>query len=65
MKTFLSICALAGALLLGDAAVGRWTDGNIVMAQTTSSACYQNCTNIRHWPAAQCAQYCKGKSKRK
>jgi hypothetical protein len=64
MKTLLSICALAGALMLGDAAAERWTQSNLVQAQS-SSACYQNCTNVRRWPAAQCAQYCKGKTKRK
>jgi hypothetical protein len=64
MKTLLGICALAGALMLGDTAAERWTGSNLVLAQSSSSACYQNCTNVRRWPAAQCAQYCKGKSKR-
>jgi hypothetical protein len=65
MKTLLSICALAGAFMLGDAAVERWADNNLVLAQSSSSACYQNCTNVRRWPAAQCAQLCRGKAKRK
>jgi hypothetical protein len=65
MKTLLSICALAGALMLGDAAAERWAGSNLVLAQGGSSACYQNCANVRRWPAAQCAQYCKGKPKRK
>jgi hypothetical protein len=64
MKTLLSICALAGALMLGDAATERWAGGSLAFAQG-SSACYQNCTNVRRWPAAQCAQYCRGKAKRK
>jgi hypothetical protein len=64
MKTLFGICALAGAVMLGDTAAERWMGSNLVLAQSTSSACYQNCTNVRRWPAAQCAQYCKGKSKR-
>jgi hypothetical protein len=64
MKTLLGICALAGAVMLGDTAAERWAGSNLVLAQSTSSACYQNCTNVRRWPAAQCAQYCKGKTKR-
>jgi hypothetical protein len=64
MKTLLSICALAGALMLGDAAAERWAHSNLVFAQG-SSACYQNCANVRRWPSSQCAQYCRGKSKRK
>jgi hypothetical protein len=65
MKTLLGILALAGALTLGDMAVGQWTGGSLVFAQGSSSACFQNCTNVRRWPAAQCAQYCKGKTKRR
>jgi hypothetical protein len=64
MKTLLSICVLAGALMLGDAAAERWADSNLVFAQG-GGACYQNCTNVRHWPSAQCARYCRGKAKRK
>jgi hypothetical protein len=65
MKTLLSICALAGVLMLGGAAAERWAGGGLVLAQTSSSACFQNCANVRRWPAAQCAQYCRGKAKRK
>ncbi|MFZ1104508.1 MAG: hypothetical protein WAN86_16945 [Hyphomicrobiaceae bacterium] len=65
MKTLLSICALAGALTLGDAATERWAQSNLALAQGSSSACYQNCTNVRNWPAAQCARYCRNKAKRR
>jgi hypothetical protein len=65
MKTLLSICTLAGALMAVDAATERMAGSNLVLAQATSSACFQNCANVRRWPAQQCAQYCKGKPKRK
>jgi hypothetical protein len=66
MKTLLGICALAGALMIGDTAAERWAGTNLVMAQSGgSSACFQNCTNVRRWPAAQCSEYCRGKAKRK
>ena len=64
MKTLLSIFALAGALTLGDVATEQWTGGNVVLAQD-SSACFQNCANVRRWPAEQCRAYCRGKTKRK
>jgi hypothetical protein len=64
MKTLLSVLAVAGALTLGNVATEQWLGGNVVLAQG-SSACYQNCTNVRRWPSAQCAQYCRGKPKRK
>lgn len=64
MKTLLSILALAGALTLGNTATEQWLGGNLALAQG-SSACFQNCANVRRWPAAQCAQYCRGKPKRK
>ncbi len=65
MKTLLSIVAVAGALTLGNVATEQWMGGNLALAQGGSSACYQNCANVRRWPAAQCAQYCRGKPKRK
>jgi hypothetical protein len=65
MKTLFSICALAGALMVADAATERMAGSNLVLAQSSSSACFQNCANVRRWPAAQCAQYCRGKPKRK
>jgi hypothetical protein len=65
MKTLLGICALAGALMLGDAAAERWAGSSQVLAQATSSACFQDCANVRRWPAAQCREYCKGKTKRR
>jgi hypothetical protein len=64
MKTLLSVLAVAGALTLGNTAAEQWLGGNLALAQG-SSACFQNCTNVRRWPAAQCAQYCRGKPKRK
>jgi hypothetical protein len=62
MKTFLSIVALAGAIAIADTAVEQWAGSNRAFAQR-SSACFQNCTNVRRWPAAQCARYCRGKAK--
>jgi hypothetical protein len=64
MKTLLSILAVAGALTLGGTATEHWMGSSLAIAQG-SSACFQNCTNVRRWPAAQCAQYCRGKPKRK
>jgi hypothetical protein len=64
MKTLLGILFLAGAFTLGGAATEQWTGSSLVRAQS-SSACFQNCANVRRWPAAQCQQYCKGKSKRR
>jgi hypothetical protein len=64
MKTLLTIVALAGAIALADTAAERWAGTNLAVAQSRSSACYQNCTNVRRWPASQCRQYCKGKSKK-
>jgi hypothetical protein len=65
MKTLLSILALAGAFTLGAAATERWVGANLLQAQAASSACFQNCANVRRWPAAQCQAYCKGKAKRR
>jgi hypothetical protein len=64
MKTLLSILALAGVFTLGGAVTEQWV-GNLVQAQAASSACFQNCANVRRWPAAQCQAYCKGKTKRR
>jgi len=64
MKTLVSIVVLAAAITLGDTAVEQWMGGNIAQAQG-SSGCFQNCANVRRWPAAQCRDYCRGKAKRK
>ena len=50
MKTLLTIVALAGALALADTAVEQWAGGSLAVAQSHSSACFHNCTNVRHWP---------------
>jgi hypothetical protein len=64
MKTLLSIVALAGVIALADTAVEQWAGSNLAVAQGRSSACFQNCANVRRWPAAQCRQYCRGKAKK-
>jgi hypothetical protein len=64
MKSLLAIVALAGAIALADTAVEQWAGSNLAVAQGRSSACFQNCANVRRWPAAQCRQYCRGKGKR-
>jgi hypothetical protein len=64
MKTLLGVLAVAGALTLGGAATEQWMGSSLAIAQG-SSACFQNCANVRRWPASQCAQYCRGKPKRK
>jgi hypothetical protein len=64
MRTLLSIVVLAGAFTLGGAATEQWIGSSALQAQG-SSACFQNCANVRKWPAAQCQQYCKGRPKRK
>lgn len=64
MKTLITLVALAGAMLLADTAAERWAGSNLAVAQSRSSACYQNCTNVRRWPAEQCVRYCRGKGKR-
>jgi hypothetical protein len=62
VKSLLSILALAGIVLLGSTVADQWTGGSAALAQSKkSSACFQNCTNVRNWPAAQCRAYCKGK----
>jgi hypothetical protein len=64
MKTLLTIIALAGAFALADTAAEQWAGSNLAVAQARSSACLQNCANVRRWPEAQCREYCKGRSKR-
>jgi hypothetical protein len=64
MKTLVGIVFLAAAITMADTAVEPWMGGNVAQAQGTS-ACFQNCTNVRRWPAAQCQQYCRGKTKKK
>ena len=64
MKTLLSILAVTGALTLANTATEQRLGSNLALAQG-SSACFQNCANVRRWPAAQFAQYCRGKPKRK
>jgi hypothetical protein len=64
MKTLLTVVALAGAMALADTAVEQRAGGSLAVAQSRSSACFQSCTNVRHWPAAQRRMYCKGKSKK-
>jgi hypothetical protein len=64
MKAFLATILIAGAVTLGGTAAEQWAGANIAQAQG-SSACFQNCTNVRRWPAAQCQTYCRGKAKRK
>ena len=64
MKMFASIAVVAAAVVLGGTAVEQWTGGGAAIAQG-SSACFQNCTNVRRWPAEQCRNYCRGKAKKK
>jgi hypothetical protein len=56
MRPFIGTCLLAAAILLSESATELWTGYNSVQAQ--SSACVQNCQNVRHWPEAQCRAYC-------
>jgi hypothetical protein len=58
-----SVAVVATAITLGGTAVEQLVDGNAAYAQG-SSACFQNCANVRRWPAAQCRDYCRGKAKR-
>jgi hypothetical protein len=65
MRTLLIAAALAaGAVALAGTPVAPWAGSSVAVAQTRSSACYQNCTNVRRWPSAQCRAYCRGKSRR-
>jgi hypothetical protein len=63
MKMLATLVVLAAAITLGNTAVGPWMGGNVAQAQ--SSACIQNCTNVRRWPVAQCREFCRGRTKRK
>jgi hypothetical protein len=65
MNMLLTILVLAGAIALADTAVEQWAGSNLAVAQSRSSACFQNCANVRRWPASQCREYCRGKSKRR
>jgi hypothetical protein len=65
MKMLVTIVVLAGAIALADTAVEQWASSNLAVAQSRSSACFQNCANVRRWPASQCREYCRGKSKRR
>jgi hypothetical protein len=51
--------AITGIAMVGEPTVQALTGGG---AYAQSSACYQNCTNVRKWPAEQCRRYCKGRS---
>ena len=65
MKSLLAIVALAGAIAVAGTAAEQWAGSDVAIAQARggkSSACFQNCANVRRWPAAQCREYCKGKS---
>jgi len=64
MKTLLAIITLAAAFALADTAAETWAGSNLAVAQARSGACFQNCANVRRWPASQCRQYCKGKARR-
>jgi hypothetical protein len=63
MKMLLTIIALAGAFALADTAAEQWAGSNLAVAQARSSACFQYCANVRRWPASQCREFCRGKSK--
>jgi hypothetical protein len=63
MKMLLGILGLAGAFALADTAMEQRAGSSLAIAQS-SSACVENCMNVRHWPEAQCRRYCRGKSKR-
>ena len=65
MKTLLTVIALAGAFALADTAAEQWAGGNLAIAQSGSSACIQNCMNVRDWPEAQCRRYCQGRPRKK
>jgi hypothetical protein len=54
-----AVCAIVGTMMFSEPFVQAWI-GDGAFAQ--SSACYQNCRNVRKWPAAQCRRYCKGRT---
>ena len=62
MKTLVSILVVAGAITLGGTAAEHLIGSNLVQAQS-SSACIQNCVNVRRWPEAQCRKACAKKDK--
>jgi hypothetical protein len=64
MKSLLVICGLTAAMTLGDTLVQQWIGSNAVAAQG-SSACIQNCMNVRRWPEAQCREYCAKQEKQR
>jgi hypothetical protein len=64
MKTLFAICVVAGVIALVDIPVRQSVGSGEALAQSRSSACFQNCANVRRWPASQCREYCRGKSKR-
>lgn len=54
-----AVCAILSVMMLGEPTAQIWVgDG----AFAKSSACYQNCRNVRKWPAAQCRKLCRGRS---
>lgn len=65
MKKVIGFAVAAGAVMavamFGEPAGQAWI-GDGAYAQSRSSACYQNCRNVRKWPGAQCGRYCKGRS---
>jgi hypothetical protein len=64
MKMLASVVVLAAAFTLGGAATEQWMGASTAIAQG-SSACLQNCANVRRWPIEQCRTYCRGKAKKK
>jgi hypothetical protein len=64
MRYFLSLLAVVGAATLAGVVADQWTGGGAAQAQSRgkgSSACIQNCMNVRNWPAEQCRQLCRGR----
>lgn len=54
-----AVCAIMSVMMFSEPTVQTWIgDG----AYAQSSACYQNCRNVRKWPAGQCRKFCKGRS---
>jgi hypothetical protein len=54
-----TVCAILSITMFSEPAVQAW-NGDGAYAQ--SSACYQNCRNVRKWPPEQCRRFCKGRS---
>jgi len=66
MRKIIGIVAAVGAVMavamLAEPIGQTWTgDGAFAQAKSKSSACFQNCRNVRNWPASQCRQFCKGR----